>query len=142
MPNLFDITRKIVQTTFETGWGSRTRIEWENVPFDEPDDEWDGSSGFVRVSIHYTSSARASLGTTKLERHAGYVRLSFHLPKNVGTAMGNAHMEAAAAIFRYKQFIDSEVVVNFYAPAVGNMAEKKDRYEVRLELPFHTEAHF
>lgn len=72
-----------------------TPIEWDNLPFEQPDGEIYASFRVVEAV-----GREAEIGTgTKTERYTGMLRIGIHIPKDQGTKSGNAVIQTAARIF-------------------------------------------
>lgn len=133
---MFEEIARIVEVKFATDY-TATPVRFRNVPFKQPPaGEW------IAPSVIPGDGVQASLGDSKLERQLGVLMVQVFTPKNSGDRRAKALADLVAALFRYKTIADSGVNVIFRAPAVGDVGERIDSYQVNVNVPFQAEKIF
>lgn len=134
-----------IEQLFQTGWGTRTPIEWTNVRF-EP------TAGVPYVSCTIAEAPRAltaSLGNPPLKRYRGEVLIRVFTPEvRTGTAdvggAGPARQYAgeAAAIFRTNTGQGRQVSsgesgeITFETPAFAPGELQSGWYSIQVVVPY------
>jgi len=118
-----------VQQRFNTQWGGKTAVDWENVHFDpQQHDE------FVRFRVLQGESALAGLGgTTKMHRHPGVIVVSVFGQRDEGTKPTLDRADDVVAIFRD---VSADEIL-YRSPSVQKVgAVEGGWYQVNVNIPF------
>lgn len=86
--------RASIQSHFASGWGSRTPIEWEQVPY-EPT----AGTPYVTLWVTPSDAIQAELGVNPRYRVFGVVQVDINCPANTGIATITGHADAVKSLF-------------------------------------------
>lgn len=137
--SVFEAARKLLEAEFNTGWGVRTPIKWENVAFEMP-----SNSAWVSFVIRWGVSDQISVGPAgvRLERHNAVVIIQIFTPKTTGGKASAEHCDFAAAIFRMKQLADNTTGINvlFRTPEVVDAGTEAELMQRNVVVPFQLDS--
>lgn len=143
MANVFEITRKLLETRFKSYWesippegfGSGTPpLFFENTPERQPTDGM-----FLRFTILFAVGQQASLGSRPLEFQDGEVIVQVFAKKDTGTRSATKLADFVAAGLRYGQLNESGVVVSFRTPQVVPVGSRKTHYQLNVRVEFRAQ---
>jgi hypothetical protein len=98
MSTNFESIRADVQAFFNTGWGTRTPIQWEQVAY-EPT----AGTPYVTLWVNSKEAIPSGMGSSKPYRAFGVVQVDINCPVNTGIKTMTGHADAVATIFLGKQ---------------------------------------
>lgn len=100
---VFEPARKLLENLFKTGWGSRTKIKWDNDAF-----QHSANTPFVAFSVRWGIGQQVSIGPAgrRLERHSGTIVIQVFVPKNLGGKALGEHCDFAASLMRMQTLLD------------------------------------
>jgi hypothetical protein len=140
MANVYEISRKLLETAFKTYWEAITPalppIQFENAPFAQP-----AAGEWIRFTVRFGSGQQASLGSTPLEFQNGQVIVQIFTPKNGGSRRAAVLADLVAAGLRYRQMNDATtgVVVDAFAPEMVPVGERSDSYQENVRVTFRAQ---
>lgn len=94
MPSI-DKTRELLEVALINGWGSTTKVKFDNVKFDDR-----GIDAFISVLlINYTSN-NVCIGSaiTKRIRHEGVLAIKVYTKQNIGSGKAYAYADQIRGI--------------------------------------------
>lgn len=135
-----------LEQTFKNGWGTRTRIEWDNVHSITKKELPSSNSvlkeeSFVRFTLLFGDSEPLGYGATKnMERHVGVITLSVFVAESLGSRIAREHIDVAAPLFRLKHLTTSDSIVvrcqTSRIVPVGVTDRQKGWWQENMEVPF------
>jgi len=123
-----------IRTLFNTGWGSTTRISYENEKFVPEADET-----FVNVMIRPDDAAQHELGTEfgAHFRHPGLIFVRVYSPPDKGTAAALVLADQVAVIFRRQRSTFTDGRILYRAPTVTPVGISDEGwFQVNVVIPY------
>jgi len=139
MSNVYEISRKLLETAFKIYWDAITPappslIHWENTQFKQP-----SAGKWIRFNIRFGTGQQASLGSTPLEFVSGVVIVQIFTPKDGATREAAVLADHVAKGLRYRQMTESGVVVDCRAPNWVPLGERSDQYQTNIQVEFRAQ---
>lgn len=134
---MLDEIRKSIEGTFQTAWGDTTPIAFQNVAFSYP-----SNKEFVRITVGFGKAFQQSMGSQKLARQFGVVMFQVFTGNNTGTARNSQLCDTIAAIFRYQQFKQDGVTINFGDANPVKVPVTTDYMQINLNIEFSADQLF
>jgi len=96
----FQDERRAIEDRFQTLWAAKTKIRWENIPWEEPktDPEW------VSLSITNGDGEQIELRENALHRFSGTIIVQVFTKEMTGTNRARELANDVATIFRRAEF--------------------------------------
>lgn len=116
-----------IEQKFNTGWASRTPIDWDNVQYNPVT-----GTAWTRFRILNGPGQQASLGAVPLHRNTGIIDIAIFVPLNTATDVARGHADFAAAIFRGW----SSGGITCRSPYVTRGGESNGWYQINVTVPF------
>ena len=98
MVDTLETIRASVQGFFNTGWSTRTPIQWEQVAY-EPTP----GTAYVTVWVTDSDAIQVGMGSVKPFRVFGIVQIDINCPVNTGIVTITGHADKVKDIFLGKQ---------------------------------------
>lgn len=132
----FDDAQKQVEQLFAAGWGSTTKIAYDNLQFN-PDEVNDDS--WVRLNVIDGTAEQVGLGAeANLYRHPGVVIVQVFVKEGQGIRVAKQLADQVAAIFRGT----TSGGVLYRTPSVERIGPNGGWFQVNVNIPFQWDAQF
>lgn len=130
--------REAVYQAFKAGWGSRTLLQLEGIPFTEPEP----SIAWARLVVRNIGGTTETMGDTgnKKYRRNGLAIMSIFTPADAGMKAGDEHAQFALNLFEGLNILvpgDTERL-DFIAGDVREipMGDDEKSRQINVEVPF------
>lgn len=128
----YSTARNSITDGFATGWGSTTRIAYDNI---EPDPPMPVGTSFVRLSIQMNLSDQITIGSTnQTYRRFGICFVQIFTPEGSGYAGATTLVDTAVALFEGKK-MGTVVFQDVNVREVGN-PRSEPFYQVNIAAAF------
>ena len=122
-----------IRTLFNTGWGTTTRVSYENEKFVSQAGET-----YVRLVVRPDTAFQHEMGSTQVTfRHPGLIFVMIFTPPDKGNAAALALAEQAAVIFRRQSTTYTDGRILFRAPSIQPIGITDEQYfHVNVVIPY------
>lgn len=129
-----------VENLFATNWGSSTPVQFDNVPFETPNNPW------VKVEVWDGKTRKASLGSgSQLRRSVGTVFVTINTPTGSGSKTAREYADQVCAIFRDAQISGitfeepdvSRLGEVYHGATGGNTSGTSQWFILKVAIPYH-----
>jgi hypothetical protein len=138
---VFEPTRKLLEQTFATGWGSRSPVKYENVAFAQP-----ANAKWVGFFVRWGDGSQVSLGPSgsRMDRESGAIIIQVFTPKNSGQKASMDECDFAGSIFRMQTLTDSVAGVEVVCrvPTLSDQGEQDELLQKTVSVLFQVDALF